>query len=145
RPFQHAAELEAKAAAIFQQVDPQLGAYFESMRDGDLLDLGTRNHKAPGGFCTYFPVTRRPFIFMNAVGVHTDVQTLLHEGGHAFHAFEAGRLPYNAQRHPGAEFSEVGSMAMELLASPYLSTPAGGFYDEADAARARIEHLEWCI
>jgi oligoendopeptidase F len=33
-------------------------------------------------------------------------------------------------------------MGMELLASPYLAKRAGGVYTEADAARARIEHLE---
>ena len=40
------------------------------------------------------------------------------------------------------EFAEVASMAMELLAAPYLTRSAGGFYTEAEAARARIEHLE---
>lgn len=33
-------------------------------------------------------------------------------------------------------------MSMELLAGPYLSAEFGGFYDPAEAARARIEHLE---
>jgi oligoendopeptidase F len=33
-------------------------------------------------------------------------------------------------------------MAMELLAAPYLSSEHGGFYSEAEAARARVDHLE---
>lgn len=36
-------------------------------------------------------------------------------------------------------------MAMELLAAPYLVEKYGGFYTEADSARARIEHLEETI
>ena len=36
-------------------------------------------------------------------------------------------------------------MSMELLAAPYLSAQHGGFYSEADAARARVEHLEGAI
>ncbi len=40
------------------------------------------------------------------------------------------------------EFAEVASMAMELLASPYLAQEAGGFYAQADASRAVTEHLE---
>jgi oligoendopeptidase F len=80
---------------------------------------------------------------MNAVGLASDVRTLLHEAGHAFHSFERmAHLPFNQQRLPGLEFAEVASMAMELLASPYLTTEAGGFYTAADAARFRIAHLE---
>jgi oligoendopeptidase F len=33
-------------------------------------------------------------------------------------------------------------MAMELLGAPYLEASQGGFYTSAEAARARIEHLE---
>ncbi len=33
-------------------------------------------------------------------------------------------------------------MGMELLASPYLPGSKGGFYSDADAARALVEHLE---
>jgi oligoendopeptidase F len=79
---------------------------------------------------------------MNAVGTAGDVKTMLHEAGHAFHSLEAGRLPYVQQRHPGAEFAEVASMAMELLAAPYLAAGEGGYYaDPADAARHRSDHL----
>ncbi|MCA9947886.1 MAG: M3 family oligoendopeptidase, partial [Anaerolineales bacterium] len=76
------------------------------------------------------------------VGLHDDVQTLLHEGGHAFHAFEALKLPYTQQQEPPMEFAEVASMSMELLGAPYLTKDKGGFYNESDAARARLEHLE---
>ena len=70
------------------------------------------------------------------------MQTLFHESGHAFHSFEAFRLPYFHQMNAPMEFSEVASMGMELLASPYLAEKSGGFFDEAGAARARAEHLE---
>ena len=142
KPFDDVAELDEKAAAIFHRVDPELGAYFDTMRRENLLDLPNRPGKAPGGYCTYFDAAQRPFIFMNAVGTAGDVKTMLHEAGHAFHSLEAGRLPYVQQRHPGAEFAEVASMAMELLAAPYLAAGEGGYYaDPADAARHRIDHL----
>ena len=58
---------------------------------------------------------------MNAVGLHDDVQTLLHEGGHAFHVFETAHLPfYQHLCNVPMEFAEVASMSMELLAAPYL-------------------------
>ncbi len=145
RPFQTVNELVSKCEAIFNRVDVELGEHFSIMRRESLLDLDNRKGKAPGGWCMTFDLERRPFIFMNAVGLHRDVQTALHEGGHAFHVFESQQWPYIHQLDVPMEFAEVASMAMELLAAPYLVEEEGGFYSPADAARARIEHLEEII
>lgn len=142
RPFQTADELTTKAASIFRRVDPQFGDYFDILEKESLLDLENRKGKAPGGYCIDFIQAQRPFIFMNAVGIHDDVMTILHETGHAFHVFESARLPYFHQMQYGAEIAEVASMSMELLATPYLSETGGGFYSRGDTARARREHLE---
>ncbi|MEO7908800.1 MAG: M3 family oligoendopeptidase [Roseiflexaceae bacterium] len=145
RPFGDVAELEATCAAMLARVNPELGEQFAIMRGEHLLDLGNRKGKAPGGYCTTFPAAERPYIFMNAVGVHEDVNTLLHEAGHAFHVFhtfDGDGLPYYQQWEVGMEFAEVASMSMELLAAPYLPASAGGFYPDADARRARVEQLE---
>jgi oligoendopeptidase F len=141
-PFKDLADLISKTSSIFHHVDPQLGAHFDLMVKEDLLDLANRKNKAPGAYCTLFATLRKPFVFENAVGLHDDVQTLLHESGHAFHVFESAALPYFQQLNVGMEFAEVASMSMELLASPYLTTAYGGFYTEKEAARARVEHLE---
>jgi oligoendopeptidase F len=84
-------------------------------------------------------------MFVNAVGTHNDVATTIHESGHAFHVFETAGIPYIQQLAVPMEFAEVASMGMELLASPYLTKETGGFYTQAEAARARIEHLEGMI
>lgn len=145
RPFEDDETLIDTTARIFDRVDPQLGSFFGTMRRESLLDLANRKGKAPGGYCTTFPYSKRPFIFMNAVGLHDDVQTLLHEGGHAFHAFEASAQPYIQQQDVPIEFAEVASMSMELLAQPYLTKDQGGFYAQAEASLATIEHLERLI
>ncbi len=145
KPFATVSELQDGVLSIFRQVDPALGSYFQTMVSDGLLDLDNRKNKAPGGYCTDYAALKRPFIFMNAVGIHDDVQTLLHESGHAFHNFEMSRLPYYHQRSVGMEFAEVASMAMELLASAHLPVSEGGFYEPNDAARALEQHLEWCI
>jgi oligoendopeptidase F len=142
KPFTVVDELIEKSSCIFHRVDPKLGEYFDIMRQEGLLDLDNRKGKAPGAYCTAFAATRIPFIFVNAVGLHDDVQTVLHEAGHAFQTFETRDLPYFPQREPPMEFSEVASMGMELLAFPYLSADAGGFYTPEETARACIEHLE---
>ncbi len=145
KPFSQVSELESKVANMFHKLDPQLSQYFETMRQESLLDLENRKGKAPGGYCTQFSSVKRPFIFMNAVGIHNDINTLVHEGGHSFHVFETAHLPYIQQIDLGAEFAEVASMTMELLVGPYLTEDQGGFYSSKDAARARISHLEKII
>jgi oligoendopeptidase F len=145
KPFKTIHELEERVSAIFHRVDPELGRYFETMRRKGLLDLDNRKGKAPGAYCENYDMVRLPFIFENAVGLHGDVATLLHEAGHGFQVFEAAHLPYYHQLQVGMEFAEVASMAMELLASPYLVASEGGFYSEKEAARARIEHLEEAV
>lgn len=141
-PFTDVEELATVAKTMFDGVDPVFGIYFAALREEGLLDLANYKGKAPGGYCMTLPARKRPFIFMNSIGVHDNVQTLLHEAGHAFHAFEKLKLPYHRQREAPMEFNEVASMAMELLAAPYLTADQGGFYELDDAARARAEHLE---
>lgn len=138
KPFTTIDELKSKTSAIFHKVDPALGKHFDNMVAEGLTDLDNRKNKAPGAYCTSYTSIRKPFIFVNAVGIHEDVMTTLHESGHAFHVFETAEAPYIQQLAVPMEFAEVASMGMELLASPYLT----GFYSETEAARARIEHLE---
>ena len=142
KPYDMIDELTGKAENIFRKVDPVLGEEFGTMRRESLLDLESRKGKRPGGFCTSFPYRKRPFIFMNASGVGSDVRTLLHEAGHAFHGFASADLPFIYQRMYGSEMAEVASMSMELLSSPYLKASEGGYYVDGDYTRARIEHLE---
>ncbi len=140
QPFQTIDELESKGLRLFGQIDAQLADYFQIMQRENYLDLADRKGKMPSAYCAALNVQKRPFVFMSAVtpGTHEDVMTLLHECGHAFHVFENTHLPYHQQLEIGAEFHEVASIAMELLASPYLTE----FYDEADYKRARLQQVE---
>ena len=142
RPFDTEGDLIDKAQRVFQNVDPVLGEYFGRLVGGGMLDLMSRQGKAPGGYCTTFPIRKLPFIFTNASGVAGDVDTLLHEAGHAFHSFESMKLPFVFQRFPGSEMAEVASMSMELLGAPYLNGSNDAFYSDQEARRARVGHLE---
>lgn len=144
-PFDSVSELVTRSAPVIAQVEPDFRGYLMAMADAGLLDLENRKGKAPGAYSTTLPFRRLPLIFMNAVGIDDDVRTLLHESGHAFHSFEATRLPLLFQRHPGSEMAEVASMSMELLAAPFLDERHGGFYSEADARRSRADLLEGII
>ncbi len=141
RPFKEVSELSVGCRTIFGQIDPVLGEQFEAMVKAGWLDLESRKGKAPGGYQATFDETRHPFIFMNAVGLHRDVETLLHEGGHAFHCLACRDEPLLAYRHTSMEIAEVASMGMELLASDHL----GEFYEVDDLVRARREQLEGVV
>ena len=145
KPFESIDELKRGASTIFHKVDPALGGFFDTLLAEGLTDLENRKNKAPGAYCTSYTSIRKPFVFVNAVGIHDDVMTILHESGHAFHVFETAKIPYIQQLTVPMEFAEVASMGMELLASPYLTKQNGGFYSDSEAARARIEHIEGMI
>ena len=145
KPFETIGELTSRTKTILEQVDPLFGHYFEIMINEGLLDLESRKNKAPGAYSLGYAAVRRPFIFMSSAGTHGDVSTLLHEGGHAMHEFERAKLEYfqtRSENYVPAEFGEVASMSMELLAAPFLTKDRGGFYDEAEAARAYISQLD---
>lgn len=141
RPFTDAEALAAGTQTIFSDIDPELGAQFAYMRGHGLLDLANRKGKAPGGYQTTLEDDRLPFIFMNAVGIDGDVRTLLHEGGHAFHALAARGEPLAAYREAPIEFCEVASMSMELLGARNLEM----FYDAASADRSYKQLLEGIV
>ncbi|HYM97892.1 MAG TPA: M3 family oligoendopeptidase, partial [Candidatus Sulfotelmatobacter sp.] len=142
KPFANADSHVRLAEGVLENVDPDFARYLRSMAEANLLDLENRKGKAPGGYCQTLPFRKMPLIFMNAVGIDDDVRTLLHESGHAFHSFEASRLPLIFQRHPGSEMAEVASMSMELLASPFIDQGHGGYYTEDEAKRSRRYLLE---
>jgi oligoendopeptidase F len=138
KPFVEVETLIEGTGRIFSQLDPELGTQFQDMSELGLLDLASRKGKAPGGYQNTLAEARKPFIFMNAVGVDDDVRTLLHEGGHAFHALAAAADPLYPYRHAPMEFCEVASMSMELLGNGYLET----FYSAEDCVRSCQSHLE---
>ncbi len=141
RPFEKVEVMVERTQKIFDQLDSNLAKGFRLMSDLQLLDLANRKGKAPGGYQSTLSEARLPFIFMNAVGVQRDVETILHEAGHAFHALATQPEDLYGYRHAPIEFCEVASMSMELLGNEHIEN----FYNPADAARARRDHLEGII
>lgn len=130
----------SRTKAVFQRMSPELAEQFESLRTHGNLDLDSRKGKAPGGYQSTLDEVRQPFIFMNAAGTQRDIETLLHEGGHAFHALAAASEPLVFLRSAPIEFCEVASMSMELLACDHFDLLYPD--DPASAARARRFQLE---
>ncbi len=141
KPFAEVGEMVSRTQKIFDRLDGGLAGGFRQMQDLRLLDLDNRKGKAPGGYQQNLSEARLPFIFMNAIGQQRDVETILHEAGHAFHALAAKDEDLYAYRSAPIEFCEVASMSMELLGNQFIEE----FYSAADANRARRTHLEGII
>ena len=138
RPFEQVEQMVSRTQEIFEHLDGDLAAGFQRMQNLRLLDLANRKGKAPGGYQSTLAEARVPFIFMNAVGLQRDVETILHEAGHAFHALATRDEDLYGYRSAPIEFCEVASMSMELLGNEFLEK----FYAVPEANRARRTHLE---
>lgn len=147
RPFdpKNIDDFVARTRRVFDRIDPRLAVQFDALSEHGNLDLESRKGKRPGGFQSSLEASRQPFIFMNAAGLQRDVETLIHEGGHAFHYQASCAIDNLFTRHAPLEFCEVASMSMEMLAMDHYDI----FYDNtdtpADAARAKRGQLEGVI
>jgi oligoendopeptidase F len=141
-PFSDGADLLEKSIACFQKLDPYFSQCLTTMKDLRHLDLESRIGKAPGGYNYPLAETGIPFIFMNAASTLRDVETMVHEGGHAIHSFLTRDLELHAFKNCPSEVAELASMSMELI-----SMDAWDVYmkDPGDLKRARMEQLEGVI
>jgi oligoendopeptidase F len=142
KPFTTADELLKKSIECFSVTDPYFGECLATMQRMHHLDLESRKGKAPGGYNYPLYESGVPFIFMNAVGLQRDVVTLMHEGGHAVHAFLDKEYKINEFKSVPSEVAELASMSMELISMKHWDI----FYQkENDLRRAKREQLEKII
>ena len=138
RPFTDEPGLIGCCRAILVRVAPKYGEWLDALAGRNLLDLMSRKGKAPGGYQYQLEDERVPFVFANAAGLHQDVQTLLHESGHAFHSLLCRDLDLLALRDYPIEIAETASMSMELLGLERIDA----VYPADDVRRVRQKHLE---
>ena len=124
------------AHEMYSDLGPESKEFFEFMMDHNLMDLEARKGKAPGGYCTSFPLYKAPFIFSNFNGTDGDVNVLTHEGGHAFQAYLSFPIKIPEYQSPTLEACEIHSMSMEFFAWPY----ADKFFGK-DAEKYKYLHL----
>ncbi len=141
KPFVQIEEMVSHTQKIFNRLDTELAGGFRQMQDLNLLDLDNRKGKAPGGYQSTLAESRLPFIFMNAVGLQRDMETIFHESGHAFHALATRDEDLYAYRSAPIEFCEVASMSMEFLGNEFIEE----CYSTDDSKRARRVRLEGLV
>lgn len=139
KPFDGAQELIDKTIACFNRIDPFFGECIDTMQKMKRLDLESRLGKAPGGYQYPLYETDVPFIFMNSVGLHRDLTTMVHEGGHAIHSFLDFNLELVDFKSPPSEVAELASMSMELMSMEHWDV---FFKTEEELKRAKRQQLE---
>jgi oligoendopeptidase F len=142
KPFQTIDEFIDKGIDILHELKPEFGKRLNLMKNSDLLDLENRKGKAPGGYNYPLSETGAPFIFMNAVGLHINVVTLLHEAGHAMHTFATKDFKIGQYKNTPSEVAELASMAMEFLSMNLWNKY---YQDEADLKKAKLDQFKGAL
>lgn len=129
-----------QATKMYQELSKETHEFFTFMKESELLELDSKKGKASGGYCTFIPGYKAPFIFANFNGTSHDVDVLTHEAGHAFQVYQAKDFINPSQRFPGYEACEIHSMSMEFFAWPWMES----FFKE-DATKYYFNHLSSAI
>lgn len=128
-----------QAKIMYEEMSKETGEFFNFMLDHKLMDLEAKPGKRSGGYCTYIPKFKSPFIFSNFNGTSGDVDVLTHEAGHAFQVYSCRDL-FSYYRWPSMEAAEIHSMSMEFFAWPWMKNFFG-----KDSEKYRFSHLDGAI
>ena len=139
KPFEGGEDLINKSIRCFERLRQYYGECLRTMKAMNHLDLESKEGKAPGGFNYPLYEIGVPFIYMNAVGSHRDLVTMVHEGGHAIHSFLSRDLPLADFKSVPSEVAELASMSMELISMDTWDE----FYDnQEELNRAKKEQMQ---
>ncbi len=140
RPQGTADDIIAQGKKFYDELSPETSEFFQTMLDGELMDVLSTEGKAGGGYCTGIMDYKVPFIFANFNGTQGDVEVVTHEAGHAFACWmNRDRVP-ESYVWPSMEACEVHSMSMEFMAWPW----AEGFFGP-DTRKFLYSHLAGAI
>ena len=123
---------------MYEELSPETKEFFDFMMDNELLDVFGRKTKAVGGYMTYIPDYKAPFIFANFNGTSGDVDVMTHECGHAFQGYLAAADPIREHADIGMETAEIHSMSMEFFTEPWYHL----FFGKETAQEYTDMHLE---
>jgi len=121
---------------MYKELSKETDEFFTFMTENNLLDLLSKKGKMSGGYCTYIPEHKAPFIFANFNGTSHDIDVLTHEAGHAFQVYQSRRFEVPEYLWPSYEACEIHSMSMEFLTWPWMN-----LFFENDTDKYKFIHL----
>lgn len=128
------------AMKMYDELSKETSSFFRFLVENELMDLETKPNKQGGGYCTYIPKFKMPFIFSNFNGTSGDIDVLTHEFGHSFQVYSSKDIPIPEYIWPTMEACEIHSMSMEFFAYPWMNL----FFKE-DAEKYKYAHLKGAI
>lgn len=130
KPAGDEAWMVEQAKHMYKELSAETDDFFTFMTEKNLLDLTSKDGKRQGGYCTYMPDYRSPFIFANFNGTAHDVTVLTHEAGHAFQIYSSRDYEVSEYQWPTLEACEIHSMSMEYLTYPWMANFFGEDHDK---------------
>lgn len=112
-PYAEAAEFIVEQ---FRGFSPELADFSQEAFANGWIEAEDRPGKRPGGFCTSFPKSGQTRIFMTYSGSASNISTLAHELGHAYHQHVMNDLPPLSQEY-AMNVAETASTFAELIVS----------------------------
>lgn len=134
-------EILAAGQKMYEELSAESREFFDFMMENELLDVFGRKTKAVGGYMTYLPDYKAPFIFANFNGTSGDVDVMTHECGHAFQGYLAASDPIREHADIGMETAEIHSMSMEFFTEPWYHL----FFDKDTTEDYTRMHLEEAV
>jgi M3 family oligoendopeptidase len=121
---------------MYNELSPETKEFFSFMTDHELMDLVNKKGKQSGGYCTFLPTYKAPFIFSNFNGTSHDIDVLTHEAGHAFQVYNSKDFEVSEYFWSTSESAEIHSMSMEFFTWQWMEL----FFKE-DTNKYKFEHL----
>ncbi|MDH5880670.1 MULTISPECIES: M3 family oligoendopeptidase [Vibrio] len=115
-PFDEAIEVIKTA---FSEVNPEMSDFVALMVENGWIDAAPAANKRLGAYCTKFAATRTPLVFMTWSGSRSNLMTLAHELGHAFHNWVMKDMPLCQTRYP-MTLAETASIFAENIVRDHL-------------------------
>lgn len=130
-------QILASGRELYGQLSPETREFMDFMCENELFDVEGRKDKTTGGYMTYIPDYRSPFIFANFNGTSDDADVITHECGHAFQGYLTRNDPIREHADITMETAETHSMSMEFFTEPWIDRLFG-----SDASRYVEMHFE---
>ncbi|GLO65812.1 M3 family oligoendopeptidase [Oceanobacillus kimchii] len=98
----------------FAKFSPKMADFAQMAFEKNWIEAEDRPGKRPGGFCTSFPNSEQTRIFMTYSGTSSNIATLAHELGHAYHQHVMNDVNGLNQRY-AMNVAETASTFAEMI------------------------------
>lgn len=126
---------------MYHELSKETAEFFDFMMENELFDVLGRKTKQAGGYMTYLPNYKSPFIFANFNGTSGDVDVITHECGHAFQGYLTRDEEIREYADITMETAEIHSMSMEYFTYGWMDK----FFGDRTADYKTMHFEDACI